>query len=298
LGLSVLIPVYNRDVTLLVSALATLLTKKKIVSEIILLDDASELIYDHLNHKLAESDFIFYFRNEENQGREQSRRLLAEKAKYAHLLFLDCDVKIIRPDFIQKYYEQVRADVPVCSGGLEYVNEQPEECKFRLHWNYGKQRESKRVGGQGVFLSSNFLIRKDLFLGLNFSSPLKLYGHEDTLWGIELKKKSVAVKNIDNPVLHEGLEENAVYINKSLEAVENLIELEKIVGDKLLAEHVKLYSWYKKLSGWRLTGLAEKYERWNHASIIKNLNSCKPDLKKFDLMRLAHLIRIKKRSRI
>jgi len=40
---SILIPIYNKDVTLLVSSLAQLIAKEKVVSEIILLDDASNL---------------------------------------------------------------------------------------------------------------------------------------------------------------------------------------------------------------------------------------------------------------
>jgi len=73
LSLSVLIPVYNRDVTLLVSSLASLLIKEKTPGEIILLDDASEESYHTNNIKLAEHDFIIYYRNEVNNGRSINR---------------------------------------------------------------------------------------------------------------------------------------------------------------------------------------------------------------------------------
>jgi glycosyltransferase involved in cell wall biosynthesis len=78
-SLSILIPVYNRDVTLLVSSLAKLIAQEKIVSEIILLDDASEPDIDLLNSKLSEAGFIYYFRNQTNLGRESTRKLLAQK---------------------------------------------------------------------------------------------------------------------------------------------------------------------------------------------------------------------------
>ncbi len=297
MSLSILIPIYNRDVTLLVSSLAKLISKERIVGEIILLDDASDELYNNLNSKLAEGDFILYSRNEKNLGRDGTRQLLAQKARYAHLLFLDCDVKIIKSEFIGDYFDQVKRDSSVCTGGLLYDENKPGDCKFKLHWKYGTNRESKRNEKNEILLLSNFLIRKEIFLSIESTSPLEQYGHEDTLIGIELKKRNITIHSIDNPVLHEGLEENSVFIKKSLQAVENLVMLEKKVGAVRLAEHVKLYRWYKKFSGLFITGFIEKAERIFHLSILKNLNSCNPHLHYFDWIRLAHLIRLKKKKR-
>jgi glycosyltransferase involved in cell wall biosynthesis len=293
-SLSILIPVYNRDVTLLVSSLAKLIAKEKIVSEIILLDDASEQGIDILNSKLAEAGFIYYFRNQTNLGRENTRKLLAQKANYPHLLFLDCDVKIANPDFIAKYAEQVKMNTSVCTGGLLYDEERPEQCKYKLHWKYGRERETKVNSGDEIFLSSNFLMQKDLFLNLSLDVNLTQYGHEDTLIGIELEKRKISILSIYAPVVHEGLEENSVFIKKSLQAVENLIVLEKIAGTDLLKEHIRLYRWYKKCSSLYLTALIEKLEALFHKLIMKNLRSCNPGLKYFDWMRLAHFIRLKR----
>lgn len=293
MSLSILIPVYNRDITLLVSSLAKLIAKEKIVSEIILLDDASEPDVDLLNSKLAEAGFIYYFRNPKNLGRENTRKLLAQKAHYPHLLFLDSDVKIANPDFIAKYSEQVKINTPVCTGGLLYDEERPEQCKYKLHWKYGRERETKINSGDGIFLSSNFLMQKDLFLNLGLEVNLTQYGHEDTLIGIELKKRKIPVLSIDAPVVHEGLEENTVFIKKALQAVENLIVLEEIAGPDLLMEHIRLYRWYKKFSRLYLNTFVEKLEALFHKPVMKNLHSCNPGLKYFDWMRLAHFIRLK-----
>jgi glycosyltransferase involved in cell wall biosynthesis len=272
---------------------ASLLTKEKIASEIILLDDASELSYHNNNEQLAELDFILYSRNEENRGRTLTRKLLAAHARYDYLLFLDCDVKIISPDFIAKYFAQMKENIDVCSGGLVYEETEPDQNKFKLHWRYGTYRESV----QRVFLSSNFLIRKNVFTAIDFNAPLNQYGHEDTLWGIELKKKSMQTRFIGNPVRHEGIEEYDTYIKKSLMAVENLLVLEKMVGEQDLAHHVKLYEVYKKLSQYKITWLVALAEKWYHAEIIKNLGSYDPSLKYFDWMRLAHFIRLKKAAK-
>ena len=296
MSLSILIPVYNRDVTLLVSSLAKLIAKEKIVSEIILLDDASEPDVDLLNSKLAEAGFIYYFRNQTNLGRENTRKSLAQKANYPHLLFLDCDVKIANPDFIAKYAEQVKMNTPVCTGGLLYDEERPEQCKYKLHWKYGRERETKVNSGDGIFLSSNFLMQKKLFINLSLDVNLIQYGHEDTLIGIELKKRKIPILSIDAPIVHEGLEENSVFIKKSLQAVENLIVLEEIAGTDLLKEHIRLYRWYKKTSSLYLATVIEKLEALFHKLIMKNLHSCNPGLKYFDWMRLAHFIRLKKNT--
>lgn len=290
MSLSVLIPVYNRDVTLLVSSLASLLAKEKKETEIILLDDASELSYHQGNQLLAEQGFIHYSRSEKNNGRILSRRQLARLAKYDYLLFLDCDIRIIRPDFIARYYDQINSGADVCIGGLVYEETEPELYKYRLHWRYGSFRESRHP----FFLSSNFLIRKNIFLDMPFDSPLNQYGHEDTLWGIQLKRKGVKMYFTDNPVQHEGIEEASAYIDKSLRAVENLLILEKLVGAEELARHVKLYNYYKKSDRYFLNGLIALTEKWYHKRILKNLSGYNPSLKYFDWLRLAHLIRIKK----
>jgi glycosyltransferase involved in cell wall biosynthesis len=289
LSLSVLIPVYNRDVTLLVSSLASLLTKEKILSEILLLDDASDEEYVNSNQKLVEADFIFHYRNPTNLGRSGARNILGETARYDHLLYLDCDVKIIRPDFITKYNDRMKAGIGVCCGGIAYDENEPSDVKYKLHWKYGAQRETK-----AGFLSSNLLIRKDLFFKTDLEENLEQYGHEDTLWHIQLKSQGIDIKIIDNPVLHEGLEETPIYIKKSLQAVGNLITVERIVNSQLLAKHVKLFDWYQKLDSLYLTRIIEKGEAIFHKRIIENLLSYDPSLRYFDWLRLAHLIRMKK----
>jgi glycosyltransferase involved in cell wall biosynthesis len=275
---------------LLVSALASLLTREKTPGEIILLDDASDLSYQANNMKLAEQDFIVYYHSEVNKGRSISRRQLAELAKYEYLLFLDCDIKIISPEYISRYAEQIKHGVDVCSGGLVYDETEPDEHKYKLHWHYGTHRESRK----SFFLSSNFLVRKNVFLELQDAPLLNQYGHEDTLWGILFKKNGRQMQFIDNPVQHEGVEEVHTYIKKSLQAVENLLVLENLLGGNELAAHVKLYEYYKKFEKYHLTGLVAWAEKIYHKTIMENLAGYSPSLKYFDWLRLAHFIRLKK----
>ena len=87
--LSILIPTYNYNVLPLVQELHKQASKAEIAFEIIVLDDASKNILPSSTETSA--NFIF-IKNEINLGRTRTRAILAEKAKYNTLLFLDADV--------------------------------------------------------------------------------------------------------------------------------------------------------------------------------------------------------------
>src|SRR5262249_1672878 len=166
LGLSILIPVYNFDVTSLVRSLAEQLQQSGREGEIILVDDFSNPSFDTNNRKLTENSFLKYYRNEKNEGRTQSRRKLSSLAKFDHLLFIDCDSRIIRNNFIETYFEEAGKGIDISAGGRVYPSTVPAECRYRLHWKYGRRRES---GKRAAFMSNNFLIRKPLFEQLDTS---------------------------------------------------------------------------------------------------------------------------------
>ena len=48
----------------------------------------------------------------------------------------------------------------------------------------------------------NLLAPKDIFQKIAFNEKLNGYGHEDTLFGVELKKEGVTMAHIDNPIIH------------------------------------------------------------------------------------------------
>lgn len=293
MGLSILIPVYNFDVTALVKTLAEQLQQTGKPGEIILFDDSSAPAINAINNKLVIFPFIKYQRNEKNEGRTNSRRKLSSLASFENLLFLDCDSRIVHNNFITSYFDEEKQGTELVTGGRIYSSVPPTDCKLRLHWKYGSRRESDKGA---AFMSSNFMIRKSLFEQLDFSFQLPGYGHEDTWWGIQFKNFGIKVKKINNPVLHDALEDSETYLKKSENAVMNLLLLEKKVDITTLKNEVKIYRWYRRLRSSGFAGLYLLLEKIFHKAFYKNLLSCRPRLFYFDCYRLAILIRLAKKK--
>ena len=92
MGLSILIPIYNYNVTLLVQSLTEQLTKTGKEGEIILFDDGSTSFISS-NRLVENNSFVSFHRSEINEGRMATRRKLSDLARYNYLLFIDCDKK-------------------------------------------------------------------------------------------------------------------------------------------------------------------------------------------------------------
>ena len=297
MGLSILIPVYNFDVTELVNNLSGQLHQSEIDGEIVILDDASDLYFTEKNRELANISSVKYQRNEFNLGRTNSRKKLAETAIYEYLLFLDCDSEIISADFIKKYVEQTNLNSKVVSGGRVYYSEPPDSCDLRLHWKYGLYRESNKKR-KNAFMSNNFMIQKSVFQNLDFSFILEGYGHEDSLWGIQLKKKGVIPMYIDNAILHGKLETSAVFLTKSHRALMNLHLLSKSLNKNDLEREIKIFKSYRRLKGFMLLSLFIFIAKPFLIFMRKNLLSCNPSLFFFDVYRMVIFTYIVKGKRL
>lgn len=115
--LSILIPVYNYDVFALVETLYKQTLECHIPFEIICLDDASqEFAIENQRINLFEN--VSYSILEKNIGRSAIRNLLAEKAVYENLLFLDADTIPVHDNFISNYISEIKNKAVF--GGLLY----------------------------------------------------------------------------------------------------------------------------------------------------------------------------------
>lgn len=296
--ISILIPVYNFWVTDLVKALCSQITVQDI-GEIIVFDDGSDVKYLHENRVIAGLPKVVYKEWNKNQGRVLIRKLLAEAADNPYLLFLDSDSRIIKTDFLATYINALQQQADVMVGGRIYSAKKPTDCRLALHWQYGRKREISKVQKKAVnpysgFMSNNFLIKKSVFLNLNFDASLQGYGHEDTWMGIQLENQKAAIYYIHNPVEHIGLETAAVYIAKSENAVRNLVKLQRIAGTEILCRHIKIYRVYSTLSKYRLSSFIAFLHHMSRPLLIRQLTSCNPSLMLFDFYRLGYLINVKK----
>jgi glycosyltransferase involved in cell wall biosynthesis len=228
-SLSLLIPVFNVQIQPL---LAQVFRACEALAEweVVVIDDASTILEIHLANEAfcKESNRTKYHRVEKNIGRSAIRNLLASKALYDLLLFLDCDSAIPTNDFVVRYLN-VAAENPVMYGGTLYI---PEMCKksVRLHYHIGSMREmipasERNQNPYKHFTWNNVCIYKSVMLAHPLEARLTTYGHEDTLFAQVLLENKIAIKHLDNPVIHLGLEADVVFLRKTQSAVENMYRL-------------------------------------------------------------------------
>lgn len=280
---------------MLVNALLQQARALQIEFEILLFDDFSEQKIKDANQRLAEHEGIAYKEMPSNLGRSKIRNRLAEAAMGQYVLFLDNDGEIFSPDFLKDYWH-ARVDKGVVCGGTAYPMIAPSGCE--LHFNYGFHREAKnatirnKAGHQG-FKSNSFLVHNSVFEKIAFDESLQQYGHEDTLFGLELFKQQIPIKHIDNPILHNQLEENAEFLKKTRLGLQNLQK----ITQKCDQEALDFFPMLKLALKIKNIGLAPAllglYKMVNK-NLEKNLTSSKPSLRYFDLYRLGYLLSLLK----
>jgi glycosyltransferase involved in cell wall biosynthesis len=287
--ISVLIPIYNYNCLPLVVELQKQFRVSGVPYEIICLDDASQENYMTTNRKIDALEFCSYSALPENVGRSKIRNLLSERANYDYLLFIDCDSVIISDDYVSNYLKCLPSAAVIC-GGRIYQKKKPLLRNLCLHWKYGSIVESKNAGIRSKspyksFMTNNFIIPKNIFRSLLFNEGLKGYGHEDTLLGIQLKKKQVPIVHIQNPLLHEGIEDAVTFINKTGQGVCNLKLLykQKLVNDG----DVTLIRFYSLVKRFGIEGMLLRYFKKNEKKIVLHLTSANPSLWLFSFYKLA-----------
>ena len=257
--ISVCIPVFNADVRKLAESLSS--QAGNIPAEIILIDDGSLEEFRQENRTLS-GPGIQYHEMKENIGRAKIRNRFTEYANYGQLLFLDCDSVIISDTFLSDYALTLGEHTgSVICGGRIYGNA-PYQRNTRLHWKYGTKTESRpaqlrQKDPKRSFMSSNFLVPLDVLSEIPFDERLGGYGHEDSLFGYELSKAGKNIIHIDNPVEHGVLETNRVYLEKTAEAVRNLLYINEMVHeDPGFQASIRLLRTAGKIERMRLAGVS------------------------------------------
>lgn len=285
--LSILIPVYNYNVTHLVTELHRQAEELGELYEICLLDDGSDEKFKAINGFLIQKTNVHYVELPQNIGRAAIRNRLVEMAQYDYLLYMDCDSGVVMPHYLETYVTALHPQ-RLLYGGRTYLPKPPSDPQYLLHWHYGRQREQqdfleRQKNPYHSFMTNNFLIPKSIFSSITFDESLRTYGHEDTLFGMELAKKNIEIQHLNNPLLHLGLESTAVFLSKTKMAVHNLAQLQqrgKRVDTRLTQTYAKIADW-KLLNG---VGWGLKLLR---PFILKQLQQPKlVDLRYLDLYKL------------
>jgi GT2 family glycosyltransferase len=295
--LSILIPVYNFNIVSLVTELQRQASLASIPFEIIVLDDCSSALLRDQNKDVGKFPGVKFLELDKNIGRASIRNRLAGMAEYSSLLFMDCDSEVPEYNYILNYLPYCGMEVVVC-GGRIYRPKPPEEPDYILRWLYGVYREQIPVAVRNrdpyhSFMTNNFLISRSILSQIQFDESIVLYGHEDTLFGFELKKKGIPVIHIQNPLYHTGFEISREFLRKTSEGIENLVTLVnqgKI--DRQEFKDIKLLKTYDMISRFRLVNLYLHLYYQVERMIMRNLLGTNPSLKAFDLYKLSALARM------
>lgn len=293
--LSILIPIYNFKVVKLVDALKKQCEKQKIVFEILCFDDGSTKNIKHENSILSSYFGVNYTELSENLGRARIRNWLAKSAAFENLLFLDCDSKIVRKDFIKKYLSYI-PDYEIIAGGRGYSKKPPRAKSKRLHWKYGLKRESKKASVRQqnaiqLFHSNNFLVKRKYMIQYPFDEQIKGYGYEDLFWAQKLYNKGIPIMHIDNQTEHLGLEKSKVFIKKTEESLTNLYKMIK----EGKAINTRLLDFVEKAEKWKVKPFLLNYYTKRKDKIYQNLLSPKPNLFYFDFYKYAYYLDLNKK---
>ncbi len=295
--LSILIPVYNFDITRLVKALNNQAHTANIDFEIIIIDDASEDEYKIKNRTLKELGKVKYIEEYQNLGRSRIRNKLADLASFHYLLFIDCDSEIYNSDYIKNYVDICNGDIVIC-GGRIYEPKKPADNNYYLRWLHGIKREqfsahSRNSEPNKSFMTNNFIISRPIFDKVRFDETITNYGHEDTLFGYELKKNNIIIKHIDNPLIHIGLETNHEFLEKTKEGIKNLRKIMKTNGnEKVLIKDITLLHYFNFLRKIGITRLLRFLFRKTEKKLYNYLINNRPFIFFFDLYKLGYLCSI------
>ncbi|MGV3460866.1 MAG: glycosyltransferase family 2 protein [Flavobacterium sp.] len=293
--LSILIPAYNYNIFPLVMQLHRQCIAAGIDFEIITLDDSSHSKLNSENKKINNLSHCSFAELAHNIGRSAIRNLLAQKAKYNWLLFLDADTMPENENFIKNYIKIMADEEKVISGGIRYQATRPDNDKL-LRWIYGNKREALTVEERRQLpytrlLTLNFLIAKSVFHKVRFNENIPNLRHEDTLFSHNLEEASIKAEHIKNRVIHHGLESSEIFLHKS---EESLIGLKFLIDNKLItAEYTRIGKVYIRLQNMGVAGIVAFLFKLLQKTLRKNLIGNRPSLFIFDIYRLGYLCTIR-----
>lgn len=286
--LSILIPTYNYDITRLATELHRQATEQYIDFEIIVMEDGSTKFVEE-NKSIGKLKFCKHIVLPENIGRSAIRNKLAYTAVFEHLLFMDNDAEVCSNYFIEKYLTFCKEKCIVIGGTAYDPNE--KHPNFSLRLKYGRNRESRTaaVRNKSNFSTFNFLISKSIFDEVRFDESIRGYGHEDMLFGHELHQRGYEFIQIENPLIHKGLDDNLTFLNKTKEATLNLFLLFQTGHYPFLLDESKLlrrYLWMKKLG---LTPIFSLIWKFSNNMLTSQLCSESPSLFIYDIYKLLFI---------
>lgn len=208
--LSILIPVYNRDIGPLLDRLyrQSLTLPQDVEVEILVLDDGSTRKYAN-RAGAGQLPLVRYEESTFNRGRAVTRNALLKQARGEYVLFLDADMLPDRDDFLRIYVEQAGKGGEIICGGVSYeqVADRDPEYSFYLYKSRHTEALPSAVRNTmpwRYLFTSNIMVRRDILESVRFDPRFTGYGFEDIEWGVRLGR-SYTIRHIDNTCSHMGV---------------------------------------------------------------------------------------------
>ena len=233
--ISILIPVRNWDVSLLINALACEIHRYGLAPhiEILVGDDQSAPLYQtHLRKDIAQHGCIHYHTAKDQLGWMQMCCFLKQLARGHYLLLLACDVLPDRPNFLCTYLRAIEAGHQVVCGGISYHHRILKDHCYDFSWYKGVHTESIPVAARKqqpwrYFFTGNILLHRAVYTHTPIDSRFGGYGYEDTEWGIRIHR-TIGITHIDNPCSHLGLLKKEVVLNRMRRSIPNYLALRNL----------------------------------------------------------------------
>ncbi|MDP2189216.1 MAG: glycosyltransferase family 2 protein [Sphingobacteriaceae bacterium] len=222
--LSVLIPVYRQHPEALLQALLTQIAHTALAAEVLVLDDSADAAAFTWHETYATHPEVRIFSFPENLGRSAARNRLLDEAQGDFLLFLDGDMQL-PADFLDKLLPHLKDNQLVCGG---IASKADANNGLRARYSRNVEEKSASLRNQHPyrsFTAANFAMPAAWKTEHRFPEPHEGYGHEDTHFGLQLQASGRKIQHIDCPALHTGFDSDAVFVDKSREAVKNLVRL-------------------------------------------------------------------------
>lgn len=291
--LSILIPTFEYDCSELVIRLHQQCEERVKATvfdyEIIVADDGSQTdTWKKVKVTLEAHNGCSFIRLEENIGRSGIRNLLARQAKGDRLLFIDSHMDIIADDYIKRYLEN---EADICQGGYRVDRNDSMKGNLRYLYEYRARHLNRKhddnTNANRDFHTSNFMVKRQLFLNHPLDESINRYGYEDVLYGKQLHESGISVTCIDNPVGFSNFESNKAFVRKTEEAIDTLYDIkDRIAGYSRLLTHAQ------RLKRWHLTGILCSVFSLTREKMRDNLCGPHPNLHIFDLYKLLLLLSI------
>lgn len=283
--LSILIPTYNDVCVTLVQTLQQQASVLDLTYEILVADDGSKdqkaVVANRAINQLPHCRLL---EQPQNVGRAAIRNLLAKKAKYEWLVFIDADMVVTNDDYLRSYAE-TPVQQQVVYGGVSVGS--PQEGNLR--WNYEKAAEKDHTAAQRQrtpyqqFRTTNFLVSRDVMLRYPFDERYRHYGYEDVFFGKTLYEAGIAIIHTENALSFKMFETNAQFLSKTEEGLRTLHQFrDELQGySSLLALSDRLRAVAPLVRLWHR--INKKWER-------RLLTSSHPNLLVFNLYRLGYFM--------